>query len=64
MSFLPAVHREIANRPPQDPVRVTLEFFEFAAGDTTRVAVLDRAISARVLGWPFRLITAGFSTRR
>ena len=32
------------------PARPTLEFFDFAAGDTTRVAVLERPISARVWG--------------
>ena len=26
MSFLPAVHREIANRQPNDPIRQTLEY--------------------------------------
>lgn len=26
MSFLPAVHREITNRQPNDPIRLTLEY--------------------------------------
>jgi Tol biopolymer transport system component/DNA-binding winged helix-turn-helix (wHTH) protein len=32
------------------PARPMLEFFDFAVGDTTRVAVLERPISARVWG--------------
>jgi hypothetical protein len=51
MSFLPAVQREIANRPPQDPVRVTLEFLmRHAVGRANAIPLSKIVAGLRSLG--------------
>jgi hypothetical protein len=47
MSFLPAVHREILNRQPNDPVRMTLEFL-LTGGAGKSNAVTLRTIVAHL----------------
>ena len=59
MSFLPAVHREIANRPPQDPVRVTLEYMLRAAVGRANAIPLGTIVSSlSALG--IRMTETGF----
>src|SRR5206468_3882402 len=59
MSFLPAVHREIANRPPQDPVRVTLEYMlRHAVGRANAIPLAKIVSSLGAVG--IRMTETGF----
>lgn len=59
MSFLPAVHREIATRPPQDPVRVTLEYMlRHAVGRANAIPLGTIVSSLGALG--IRMTETGF----
>jgi hypothetical protein len=59
MSFLPAVQREIANRSPQDPVRVTLEYMlRHAVGRANAVPLGTIVAALRSLS--IRMTKTGF----
>jgi hypothetical protein len=59
MSFLPAVHRQINNRQPNDPVRIVLEFLvQRAVGHNHAVPLRD--IVAHLNGRGINITETGF----
>ncbi len=59
MSFLPAVRREIASRPPQDPVRVALDYLLQNAVGRNNPVPLARIV-AGLGGLGMRMTATGF----